>query len=226
MTPIEELWQDLKFISDVKMLSEQAKDILHPIFTEELDIRRSRRIQYLLSHSGIKTIKRLEDFDWKASAKLPRQDFMKFARSNWISEPRNLVLIGPTGIGKTHLADGLCHEAIKQGIPTARTTCFELVAKLKNSRNKYTLIRYYSTVKVFCLDELGYVFPAQEEANDIFQIISRRSELFPTLVTTNLLPSQWGKIFESATASAILDRLSLKGTFLTLEGKSYRSKVR
>lgn len=226
MIPIEELWQELKFTSSIKILSEQAKEILHPIFTEELDVRRARRIQYLLQRSGIKNIKRLADFDWKASAKLPKQDFMKFFHSNWIDDARNLVLIGPAGVGKTHLGDGLCHEAIKQGIPTARVTCFELVAKLKNSRNRYMLIRYYSTIKVFCLDELGYAFPSQEEANDIFQIISRRSELLPTLVTTNLLPSQWGKIFESATASAILDRLSLKGTFLTLEGKSYRSKVR
>jgi DNA replication protein DnaC len=77
---------------------------------------------------------------------------------------------------------------------------------------------------VLCLDELGYVFPSQEEANDLFQIFSKRSELASTVVTTNLVPSDWGKIFEAATATAILDRLSLNGTFLTLEGKSYRSK--
>lgn len=226
MIPIEELWKELKFISDIKTLSEQAREILHPILREELDAKRTKRIQYLLARSGIKTIKRLEDFDWKASAVLPREDFMKFSNSNWIHEPRNLVLIGPTGVGKTHLGDGLCHEAIKQGVPTSRSTCFELVSKLKASRNRYSLIRYYATVKVFCLDELGYVFPSQDEANDIFQIISRRSEILPTLITTNLLPSQWGKIFESSTASAILDRLSFKGTFLTLEGKSYRNKAR
>lgn len=226
MIPIEELWKELKFISDIETLSEQAKEILHPVLREELDAKRTKRIQYLLTRSGIKTIKRLEDFDWKASAALPREDFMKFCKSNWIHEPRNLVLIGPTGVGKTHLGDGLCHEAIKQGVPTSRITCFELVAKLKASRSRYSLIRYYATVKVFCLDELGYVFPSQDEANDIFQIISRRSEILPTLITTNLLPSQWGKIFESSTASAILDRLSFKGTFLTLEGKSYRNKAR
>jgi DNA replication protein DnaC len=100
------------------------------------------------------------------------------------------------------------------------------VRRLKAGRNKDTLIRYYSTVKVFCLDELGYVFPSQEEANDIFQIVSRRCELLSTLVTTNLVPSRWGSIFEASTATAILDRLSLKGTFLTMEGKSYRSRVK
>ena len=87
-----------------------------------------------------------------------------------------------------------------------------------------TSIQYYSTLKVFCLDELGYLSASQEEANDIFQIISKRSEIGSTLVTTNLVPSQWGKVFEAATATAILDRLNMNGVFLTLEGKSYRTK--
>ena len=89
---------------------------------------------------------------------------------------------------------------------------------------KYSLINYYATVKVLCLDELGYVFPSQEQAGDVFQIISKRSELLPTIITTNLIPSQWGKIFEASTATAILDRLSLNGHFIAWEGPSYRSK--
>lgn len=99
-----------------------------------------------------------------------------------------------------------------------------LVNKLKRSTSKYTMMQYYSNVKLLCLDELGYVFPSQEQANDIFQIISKRSEIASTIVTTNLVPSQWGKIFEAATATAILDRLSLNGRFITCEGRSYRSK--
>ena len=71
---------------------------------------------------------------------------------------------------------------------------------------------------------VGYVFPSQDEANDIFQIISKRSELTPTIVTTNLVPSQWDKIFEAATATAILDRLNLNGCFITWAGRSYQSR--
>ncbi len=61
------------------------------------------------------------------------------------------------------------------------------VEKIKKSRNKYSLLNYYSSVKILCLDELGYVFPSQDQANDIFQIISKRSELLPTIITTNLV---------------------------------------
>ncbi len=225
MTPIEEIWKSLNFVSNPADLGAEKQKALLPILEEELRARKVRRIEYLLKCSGIKRIKRLGDFDWKASAKLPREKFMAFSESDWVGKIKNLVLIGPTGVGKTHLAKGLCYEAILKGVSTACVTCFDLVAKLKRARNRYSLIQYYSSVKVLCLDELGYVFPSQEEANDIFQIISKRSEAVPTIVTTNLVPSQWGKIFEAATATAILDRLSLNGTYLTFEGdvKSYRS---
>src|SRR3989338_5488397 len=223
MTPIEETWKALNFVSDRAGLGPEKEKILLPILEEELRARKIRRIEYLLRCSGIKQIKRLGDFDWKVSAKLPREKFMAFSESDWIGRIKNLVLIGPAGVGKTHLAKSLCYEAILKGIPTACVTCFDLVAKLKKARNRYSLIQHYSSVKVLCLDELGYVFPSQEEANDIFQIISKRSEIGTTLVTTNLVPSAWGKIFDAATATAILDRLSLNGTYLTLEGRSYRS---
>lgn len=223
MTPQEEIWKSLEFVSSPAGLDQEKLKIILPILEEELCVRKTRRIEYLLKRSGIKQIKRLKDFDWKASPKLPREKFMAFAESDWVGTIKNLVLIGPTGVGKTHLAKGLCYEAILKGIPVTCITCFDLVGKIKNSRNRHSLIQYYSNTKVLCLDELGYVFPSPEEANDIFQIISKRSEVAPTIITTNLVPSQWGKIFEAATATAILDRLSLNGTYLTLEGKSYRS---
>ena len=99
-----------------------------------------------------------------------------------------------------------------------------MIKKIESTRNKNALLDYYSTVPLLCIDEIGYVFPKPKEADEIFQIVSRRSELASTIVTTNLIPSMWGKIFEAGTATAILDRLSLNGNFLTCPGKSYRTK--
>lgn len=224
MTSLHELWKTCKFVSDFNALSEEQKNSLGPILEEEKRARDIKRIRYLLKRSGIKRVKDLEDFDWTFNPKLPRDKLMKFLQGSWIQNAHNLVMIGPSGVGKSHIASSICYQAVQQGYTAVFTTSFDLIEKLKNSRRREALIQHYSTVKVFCLDELGYIFPTQDQANEIFQIISKRSELAPTLLTTNLVPSAWGKIFDSSTATAILDRLSLNGTFLTFEGRSYRSK--
>ncbi len=224
MTPIQHVWEQLEFVCDCSSLTEEQIKIILPILKEEATAREVRRMRYLLQRSGIKRIKRLEEFDWKFNPQLPRPNIMAAGESAWMTDVKNFVLIGPSGVGKSHLASAICYKAIQKGIPTAFITCFDLVNKLKKSGNKLAMMQYYSTVKLLCLDELGYVFPTQEQANDIFQIISKRSELASTIVTTNLIPSHWGKIFEASTATAILDRLSLNGSFITCEGRSYRTK--
>lgn len=223
-TLIKQIWEQLKFVSDYSSLTEDQIKAIFPILKDEAIARELKRMRYLLQRSGIKRIKRLEDFDWKFNPQLSRGEIIGFSESSWLTEIKNLVLIGPSGVGKSHLASAICYKAIQRGISTAFISCFDLVNKLKLSANKQAMLLYYSTVKLLCLDELGYVFPTQEQANDIFQIISKRSELASTVVTTNLVPSQWGKIFEASTATAILDRLSLQGSFITCEGRSYRSK--
>ena len=224
MTLIQQVWEQLKFVSDCSALTDDQIKTILPILKEEALAKEVKRMRYLLQRSGIKRIKRLEDFDWKFNPHLLRSEIMAFSESSWNAEIKNLVLIGPSGVGKSHLASAICYKAIQKGIPTAFISCFDLVNKLKTSTSKHTMLLYYSTVKLLCLDELGYVFPTQEQANDIFQIISKRSELVSTIVTTNLVPSHWGKIFEASTATAILDRLNLNGSFITCEGRSYRSK--
>jgi DNA replication protein DnaC len=174
--------------------------------------------------SGIKRIKRLSDFDWTFNPRIPRDKLMEFVQTQWLKAPCNLVLIGPAGVGKSHLATALCYEAILKGHQTVFLSLFDLTAKLSKAKSPYTLIEHYEKIPILCLDELGYVVPTKEQADWIFQIFSKRAEVTTTLVTTNLVPSQWGKIFDSVTASAILDRLSMNGKFITFEGRSYRSK--
>jgi len=223
-TPIRKLWEQLKFVSDHSSITEEQAGIIVPVLEHEAAAREIRRMRYLVQRSGIKRIKRLDEFDWKFNPQLPRNEIMAASETNWMTDIKNIVLIGPSGVGKSHLAAAICYKAIQQGIPAAFITCFDLVNKLKRVGNKLALMQYYSSVKLLCLDELGYVFPTQEQANDIFQIVAKRSELASTIVTTNLIPSQWGKIFEAATATAILDRLNLNGSFITCEGRSYRTK--
>jgi len=221
---LSELARRFHFLSNLELLPEAERQILQRVLAEELHRREQKRLAYLMKRSGIRRVKLLTDFDWTFNPKLPREKFLQFVGTRWLTEPANLLLIGQAGVGKTHLATALCHDALTKGFQTLFLTLFELTAKIAKARNPYNLIEFYSRVPVLCIDELGYVIPSREQADALFQVISRRVEVNSTIVTTNLVPSQWGKVFDATTASAILDRLSHNGTFLTLEGRSYRSR--
>ncbi len=224
MMNFSELWKYFKLLGDPDQLPKEQSAFLERFLAEQYQLREKKRIQYLMRASGIKRIKLLTDFDWTFNPKIPRDKIMEFLQAQWLKQPSNLVLIGPAGVGKSHIATAICHDAILKGYQTVFISLFDLTAKLSRAKNLYTLIDFYAKVPVLCLDELGYVLPSKEQADALFQIISKRTEVTTTLVTTNLVPSDWGKIFDAVTATAILDRLSMNGRFITLEGRSYRRK--
>jgi DNA replication protein DnaC len=224
MMSFSDLWKAFKLLGDPTQLPKEEAALLERFLQEQYQLREKKRIQYLMRASGIKRIKLLQDFDWTFNPKIPRDKILEFLHTDWLHKPSHLVLIGPAGVGKTHLATAICHDALLKGYQTVFVPLFDLTAKLSKAKNLYSLIDFYAKVPVLCLDELGYVLPSKEQADALFQIISKRSEITTTLVTTNLIPSDWGKIFDSVTATAILDRLSMNGRFITLEGRSYRRK--
>ena len=224
MMTFSELWKHFRLIGDPAALSKEELAFLERFLTEQYELREKKRIQFLMRGSGIKRVKFLDDFDWTFNPKIPRDKILEFLHTEWLKRPSHLVLIGPAGVGKTHIASAICHDAIVKGHQTVFIPLFDLTAKLSRAKNLYSLIDFYARVPVLCLDELGYVLPSKEQADAIFQIISKRTEVATTIVTTNLVPSDWGKIFDAVTASAILDRLSMNGRFITFEGRSYRRK--
>lgn len=223
MTSLPDLWKHFKLLSDPQAYPEDQA-FLEKFLSHEHDLREQKKRARLLRISGIRGPRLLSDFDWTFNPKIPREKVMEFIATDWLKRPCNLILIGPSGVGKTHIASSLCYDAVTKGKQTIFSTLFDLTAKLTKAKGVYSLIDYYARVPVLCLDELGYVLPSREHADCLFQIISKRSETATTLVTTNLIPSQWGKVFDSVTASAILDRLSMNGSFITFEGRSYRKK--
>ena len=222
MIPLSELFKYFRILSDPGILSKQETEFLQKFLDDEYQKREQRKIQHLMRMSGIKRVKLLGDFDWKFNPRIPKDRLMEYMNTEWLKKPSNLILIGPAGVGKTHVATAFCHDALGKGRQTLFLSLFDLTAKMAKSKNVYSLIDYYAKVPVFCLDELGYVIPSKEQADCIFQIISKRTEVGTTIVTTNLVPSQWGKVFDTVTASAILDRLSMNGKFITFDGRSYR----
>jgi DNA replication protein DnaC len=200
----------------------EQRDIIAGFLKTESEYRRQHKIRRLLRLSGIKHVKTLDQFDWLFNPKISKEDIMAFVHAPWIENAFNLLLIGDTGLGKSHIASAICYEAILQGHSTVRITAFDLVSKINRASNPASRIDYYAKIRVLCIDELGYTYHKKDDTDMLFQIISKRNEILPTIVTTNLSPKEWGSIFSSTAASAILDRLSFNGRFITFEGRSYR----
>ena len=222
MHNLESLLKELGCKTPAGEIHPDHRDGIMNFLTMELEYRKQHRIKRLLRLSGIKQVKTLEQFDWHFNPRISKEDILTFVNSPWIEDAFNLVLIGDTGLGKTHIASALCYEAILRGYSTVRITAFDLVSRIHKAFNSASKIEYYAKVRVLCIDELGYAYHKKEDTDTLFQIISKRNEILPTIVTTNLVPKEWGSVFSSTAASAILDRLSFNGRFITFEGRSYR----
>lgn len=222
MNNLEALLKELGCKTPAGEIPSDQCDIISGFLKMESEYRRQHKIKRLLRLSGIKQIKTLDQFDWHFNPKISKEDIMAFVKAPWIESAFNLVLIGDTGLGKSHIASAICYEAILQGYPAVRITAFDLVSRINKAYNTASRIDYYSKIRVLCIDELGYTYHKKDDTDILFQIISKRNEILPTIVTTNLAPKEWGSIFSSTAASAILDRLSFNGRFITFEGRSYR----
>jgi DNA replication protein DnaC len=134
-----------------EILSDQ-KEMLIAFLKMEIEYRRQDKIKKLLRMSGIKHVKTLEQFDWHFNPKISKDDILTFVHSPWIENASNLVLIGDTGLGKSHIAAGICYEALLRGYPTACITAFDLVSKIHKAYNPSSKIDYYAKVRVLCID--------------------------------------------------------------------------
>jgi DNA replication protein DnaC len=222
MNNLEPLLNELGCKTPAGEIASDRRDTILDFLKMEIEYRRQHKIKRLLSMSGIKHVKTLDQFDWQFNPKITKDDILTFVHSPWIENAFNLVLIGDTGLGKSHIASSICYEAILRGYSTACVTAFDLVSRIHKAYNPTSRIEYYAKVRVLCIDELGYTYHKKEDTDILFQIISKRNEILPTIVTTNLAPKEWGSIFSATAASAILDRLSFNGRFITFEGRSYR----
>lgn len=225
MSNLKQLLESLSLRTTVDDIPEPSRPQVTSFLQKEYAAQADYRIQRFFLACGInaRQMRTFDQFDWTFNAKVPKHDILAFRNSDWIEEPKNLVLIGDTGIGKTHIAKSLCYEAIIKQCSAYFATAFELIAKIKSSTNPLKKIDYYGRrIKVLCIDELGFTCHKQDESDLLFQVISKRSELLPTILTTNLSPKKWGTILSTTAASVILDRLSANGHFLSWEGPSHR----
>jgi DNA replication protein DnaC len=202
-----------------------AHQILEHVVKTEATERSRRSLERRLRLSGIKRFKPIADFDWSWPDKIERDVIERAMTLDFLGEARNLVMIGPNGLGKTMIAQNLCHAAVLAGHSVLFRPAAALLEELhrQSPEGRRRKLRILANVGLLCIDEVGYLSFDDKAADLLFEVVNRRYERKPVILTTNRAFKEWNEVFPNATCIVtLLDRLLHHAEVTTMEGKSYR----
>jgi len=192
----------------------------------EIRIRSEDRLKRRLREAKFPLLKTMEGFDFTAAPELDRRLIRQLATCDYVKEHKNVVFLGKSGTGKTHMATALGVEACRQGIKTRFTTACGLANELIEARHEKDLQRAlnrYTKYGLLIVDELGYIPFSKEGAELLFQILAERHERGSVIITSNLGFGDWTEVFGDANlTAALLDRLTHKAHIIECTWESYR----
>ena len=192
----------------------------------ELIDRERRMVERRIKAAKFPATKSLDSFDFKAIPKLNKMQVLALARCEWIERRENVIALGPSGTGKTHVALGLGLAACQKGLSVSFTTAATLVNEMMEARDERRLLRLQKQlagVKLLIIDELGFVPLSKTGAELLFELISQRYQRGSTLITSNLPFDEWTETFGTERLTgALLDRLTHHVNILEMNGESYR----
>jgi len=204
------------------------QDFLLDLTEHELNVRNQNSLKRRIKEAKFPLLKTFEDFTFEAAPELDRRCIRELCSGEYIRDHKNVILLGKSGTGKTHLVTALGVEACKQGIRTRFVTACGLTNELIESRHERQLqksLNRYFRYGLLIVDELGYVPFSKEGSELLFQVLAERHERGSVIITSNLGFGDWNQVFGDANlTAALLDRITHRATIINCNWDSYRLK--
>ncbi len=203
-------------------------DFLLALLEEETASRDENRLKTFMRRAKFPYHKTLEQFDFRVHVELRKKVFQSYLEDGFVRDGRSLVLIGPPGLGKTHLSISIGIKMVQRGFDVRFAKVQDLVNRTmecESIRDKQRVLKPYLKCDLLCLDEFGYLPLEPEVGSILYEVISSRYEKKATIITSNKSLKEWGNILgDTALAGALIDRLLHHGDVYYLKGESYRLK--